>query len=74
MNGSDPVFLRSFEETDLGLETHPLDKSPQRYQGLLHSFSFDNETCCLLAILRDPSAEGTGRKVPSYVDETLLPN
>lgn len=39
VNGSDPEFLRSLEETDLGLETHSLDTSPQRYQGLLHSWS-----------------------------------
>ena len=40
VNGSDPEFLRSLEETDLGLETHSLDTSPQRYQGLLHGLSF----------------------------------
>ena len=33
VNGSDPEFLSAFKKTDLGLETHPLDKSPQRYQG-----------------------------------------
>ena len=40
VNGSDPEFLRSLEETDLGLETHSLDTSPQRYEGLLHSFFY----------------------------------
>ena len=45
VNGSDPEFLRSLEETDLGLETHSLDTSPQRYEGLIYSLSFlfDNE-------------------------------
>ena len=45
VNGSDPEFLRSLKETYLGLETHSLDTSPQRYQGLHHylSFSFYNE-------------------------------
>ena len=39
VNGSDPEFLRSLEETDLGLETHSLDISPQRYEGLLYRLS-----------------------------------
>ena len=45
VNGSDPEFLRSLKETDLGLETNSLDISPQRYKGLLYSFHFlfDNE-------------------------------
>ena len=40
VNGSDPEFLRSLKETDLGSVTHSLDTSPQRYKGLLYNFSF----------------------------------
>ena len=36
VNGSDPEFLRSLHETDLGLKTNSLDVSPQRYQGFFH--------------------------------------
>ena len=33
VNGSDPEFLRSLHETDLGLKTSPLDIAPRRFEG-----------------------------------------
>ena len=40
----------------------------------LYIFSTSRTTYLPKVIARDPSAEGTGRKGPSYADETLLPN
>ena len=40
VNGSDPDFLRSMSEIDLGLKTNYLDISLQRYKGLRYTCYF----------------------------------
>ena len=49
VNGSDPDFVQSMHETDLGMKTNSLDISPQRYKGLRqnllpHIFSFSTNS------------------------------
>ena len=49
VNGSDPDFVQSMQETDLGMKTNSLDISPQRYKGLRqnllpHIFSFSTNS------------------------------
>ena len=38
VNGSDPEFLNSLHETDLGLKTSPLDVAPERFEGSIQTF------------------------------------